>query len=53
VPQPVVAGWNPAKSADEVLAGIEQKFRSEPGFTSIGEYQSEQARKFGEEAATQ
>lgn len=48
VPQPVVAGWNPGKCADEVLAGIEQKFGDTPGFTTIDDYQARQAVRFDE-----
>lgn len=48
VEQPQVAGWNPAKSPDEVLAGVRDKFQAAPGFGPIDEYQAAQAAAFGE-----
>lgn len=48
VPQPQVRGWNPEKSAQEILAGVESKYASEAGFKPITEYQAERAEHFGE-----
>lgn len=50
VPQPVVARWDPGESADEVLAGIEQRFRDTPGFSAMVDYQAGQAVRFNEGA---
>lgn len=48
VPQPQLKGWEPSTSAEEVLASVEAKFASEPGFTPMAEYRSAQAKAFGE-----
>ncbi|MEM7286448.1 MAG: VOC family protein [Actinomycetota bacterium] len=48
VEQPVIAGWDPTMSADEVLADIEERFKDSPGFMPMTQYRSQQAARFGE-----
>ena len=48
VEQPVIAGWDPTMSADEVLADVEARFKDAPGFMPMDEYRSQQATAFGE-----
>ena len=48
VEQPVIAGWDPSMTADEVLADVEARFKDSPGFMPMDEYRSQQAAVFGE-----
>ena len=48
VPQPVIRGWDPAKSADDLLAGVQAKFGENPGAMSMDAYRAERAEHFGE-----
>jgi len=49
VQQPQVGPWDPAKSADEVLAEVKGQYESDESFTSMADYQAAQAKVFGEE----
>lgn len=48
VAQPQVRGWNPAKSADDVLAGVKSQFEDAEGFSPMDQYRASQAAAFGE-----
>jgi catechol-2,3-dioxygenase len=48
VRQPQVRGWDPTQSRDEILARVEEEFRSAPGFAPMEEYRARQAEQFGE-----
>lgn len=48
VVQPQIRGWDPSKPADEVLAGVEARFKDTEGFGPIEDYQAAQAAAFGE-----
>lgn len=52
VPQPVVRGWDPGKSSDQVLAGVHEKFGENPGVMAMDEYRAQRAEHFGEEEST-
>lgn len=51
VPQPVVRGWDPSKSADQVLARVHDKFGDNPGVMAMDDYRAQQADHFGEESS--
>ena len=48
VRQPVVAGWDPSLSDEEVLAAVEAQFRDAPEFQPMENYLAAQARRFSE-----
>ena len=48
VQQPQIAGWDPTKAPEDVLAGIHDTFQAKPGFSPIEDYQAAQADLFGE-----
>ena len=48
VQQPQAKGWDPAMSDADVLEDVEAKFKDEPEFSPIAEYQARKAKEFGE-----
>lgn len=48
VQQPQISGWDPSKSADEVLAGVQSKYQDKEGFGPMEQYRAEQAIAHGE-----
>lgn len=48
VQQPQIRGWDPSQSSVDVLASVESRFATEPGFASMESYRASQAEAFGE-----
>lgn len=48
VTQPQIKGWDPGKSADEILASVKSRFEDADGFAPMQEYRAAQAEAFGE-----
>jgi len=49
VPQPIVRGWNPEKSNDEVLQSLDDTFGDLPGVMAMDTYKAERATALGEQ----
>ncbi len=49
VQQPVIQGWDPSKSADDVLAAVEARFKDNAEFMEMDRYRAERAQHFGEQ----
>ncbi len=50
--QPVIEGWDPSKSAEDVLASVEAKFKDNSEFMEMDQYRAERAEHFGEKHET-
>ena len=48
VKQPQVKGWDPSRSVDEILAGVEADFSDAPEFMPMAQYRADRAAHFGE-----
>ena len=48
VKQPQLRFWDPAQTAEEVLAHVEESFRDEPEFGPMDDYRAKKAKEFGE-----
>lgn len=48
VRQPQGEPWDPSQSDEEILAGVRERFASEPEFMPMEDYRAQQAARFGE-----